>query len=66
MDKHSSGLLLSQKAILDVLWQQVDLGYGWPPCRKPACPVGAMGRLLVWLDESLEDFKGDTQQRHGR
>jgi len=66
-DKHSSGLLLSQKAILDSLCEQRDLVYGRPPMSKV--------RLLLWeqwvnerfetgLDESLEDFKGDTQQRY--
>jgi len=29
IDEHSSGLLLSRKAMLDVLCQQGDLIYGW-------------------------------------
>ena len=68
VDKHSSGLLFSRKAILDVLCQQGDLLYGRPPVSK--------ARLLPmeqwvddWVDtcvnEPLEDFKRDTQQRYG-
>ena len=34
VDKHSSGLLVSRKAILDVLCQQNDLVYGRPPVLK--------------------------------
>ena len=67
IEKHSSGLLLSWKAILDVVCQQCDLIYGRPPMSKI--------RLLLWeqwvddwfdtsVDECLEDFKGDTQQRY--
>jgi len=67
VDKHSSGLLFSWKAILDVLCQQGDLIYGQPPVSE--------ARLRLWeqcvgdcfdtsVDESLEDFKGDTQQRY--
>jgi len=66
VDKHSSDLLLSRKAILDV--QQGDLVYGRPPVSK--------ARLLPrkkwvddWVDtsvdESLKDFEGDTQQGYG-
>ena len=65
-DKHSSDLLFSRNVILDVLCQQSDLVYGRPPVSK--------ARLLPreqwvddWVDtsvyESLEDFKGGTQQR---
>jgi len=65
VDKHSSGLLVNRKAILDVLYQQGDLVYGGTPVSK--------ARLLAreqWVDdwvativdESLEDFKGDIQQ----
>ena len=36
VDKHSSGLLFSQKVILDVLCQQGDLVYGRPLVSK-AC-----------------------------
>ena len=68
VDKQSSGLLFSRKAILDVLCQQGDLVYARPPVLK--------ARLLLWeqwVDDwvdtsvvgSLEDFKGDTQQRYG-
>jgi len=67
VDKHSSGLLLNRKAILDVLCQQGDLIYGRPPVSK--------ARLLLrgqWVDdwfdtsvdEPLEDFKEETQQRY--
>ena len=63
--KHSSGLL-SETAILDVLCQQGDLVYSRPPMSE--------ARLLQWeqwvddwfdtsVDESLEDFEGDAQQR---
>jgi len=63
VDKHSSGLLFSRKAILDVLCQQGYLVYGRPPVSK--------SRLLLWkqwvddwfdtsIDESLGDLKGDT------
>jgi len=56
----------NRKAILDVLCQQGDLVYGRPPVLK-------LKTLLLpreqWvdtrLDESLEDFKGDAQQRCG-
>jgi len=68
VDKHIYGPLISRKAILDVLCQPGDLVYGRPPVSK--------ARLLPkeqWVDdcvdtskdESLEDFKGDTQQRYG-
>jgi len=68
VDKYSSSLLCSQKAILGVLCQQVDLVCGWPPMSK--------ARLLQWeqwvdywfdmsVDESVKDFKGDAQQRCG-
>ena len=40
VDKHSSGLLFSWKAILDDLCQQGDLVYGRPPVSK--------ARLLLW------------------
>jgi len=67
IDKHSSGFFLSRKPILDVLCQQGDLVYGRPPVSK--------ARLLLWeqwvddwfdtsVDKSLEDIKGDTQQRY--
>ena len=66
IDKHSSGLL-SRKAILDVLCQQRDLIYARPPVSK--------ARLLLWeqcvddwfdtgVDDSLEDFKEDTEHRY--
>jgi len=65
VNKHSSGLLFSRKSILDVLCQQGDQVYGRPPVAKV--------RVVLWeqwvddscdtsVDESLEDFKGDTQQ----
>ena len=68
VEKHSSGLLLSRKAILDILCHQGDLVHGRPPVSK--------ARLLLWdqwvddwfgtsVDESLENFKGVTQQRYG-
>jgi len=55
--------LLCWKAILDVLSQQCDLVYGWPPISK--------AYLLLWeqwvddwfhtsINESPEDFEGDT------
>jgi len=40
VDKHSSGLLFSGKAILDVLCQQGDLVYSRPPVSE--------ARLLMW------------------
>ena len=66
VDKHSSGLIFSSKAILDILCQQGDLNYGRPPVSE--------ARLLLWeqwvgdcfdtsVDESLEDFKGYTHSR---
>ena len=62
--KHSTGLLLSSEAIVDVLCQQGDI-YGWPIMSK--------ARLVLrewWVDdwfdtkvdESLEDLEGDTQK----
>jgi len=67
VDKHSSGLF-SRKTVLDVLCQQGDLVYDRPPVSK--------ARLHPWeqwvddwfdtsVDESLEFFKGNTQQRYG-
>ena len=64
VDKHTSGLLFSRKAILDVLGHQGDLVYGQPPVSK----AGLLPReqwVNTSVDESLEDFKGDTQQRYG-
>jgi len=69
VEKHSSGLLFSRKAILDVLCQQGDLRYGRPPVSK--------ARLLTreqWVDdsidtkvdESLEDFDGAHSRDIGR
>ena len=66
--EHSSGRLLSRKAILDALCQQSDLIY----CR----PSVSKARLLLWqqwVDDwfgtsvgvSLEDVKRDIQQRYG-
>ena len=46
IDKQSSGLPFSQKAILDVLYHQGDLVYGQPPVWK--------ARLLLrgqWVDD---------------
>jgi len=68
VDKHSSGLLFRREAILCVLRQQGDMIYGRFPVSK--------ARLLMWehwvddwvdtsVDKSLEDFKGNTQQRYG-
>ena len=45
VDKHSS-VLLSRKAILDVLCQQGELVYGQPPCRKPTCFCGSSGSMI--------------------
>jgi len=68
VDKHSSGLIFSWKAILDVLCQQGDLVYGWPPLPKD-CLVLRKQWADDWfgtgVDESLEDFKADAQQRCG-
>jgi len=68
VDKHSSGLLFSRKAILDVLCQQGDLVYGRPPVSKIRL-LPKEQWVYDWvdtsIDESLEDFKGDTQQRSG-
>jgi len=65
--KHSYGLLFSRKAIFNVLCQQGDLVYSRPPVSK----VRLLPReqwVNDWVDmsvdESLEDFKGDTQQRY--
>jgi len=68
VDKHSSGLLFSRKAILDALCQQGDLVYGQPLVSK-----ARLLRRERWVgdcvdtsvNESLEDFKGDTQQGYG-
>ena len=64
----SSGLLFSRKAILDVLCQQGDLVYGRPPVSK-ARLLPRQQWVSDWIDtsvdESLEDFKGDTQKRYG-
>ena len=40
IDKHSSGLLLNRRAIIDVICQQGDLVYGRAPVSK--------ARLLLW------------------
>jgi len=66
--KHSSNLLLSRKAILDVLCQQGDLVYSRPPVSK--------AHLLLWeqwvddwfnisIDDRLDDCNWVTQQRSG-
>jgi len=50
--KHSSGLLFSRKAILDVLCQQDGLVYGRPPVSK--------ARLLPreqWVDDWIDTLK---------
>ena len=41
--KHNSGLHFGQKAIPDVLCQQVDLVYARPPVGSPPAFVGAVG-----------------------
>jgi len=70
VDKHSSGLLFSRKAILDVLRQQGYLVYGRSPVPK-TLPLPREQWVDDWVDtsvdESLEAFKGDTQaqQRYG-
>jgi len=68
VDKHSSSLLFSRKAILDVIRQQGDLVYGRPPVSK-ARQFPREQWVEDWIDttvdESLEDLKGDTQQRNG-
>jgi len=53
IEKHSTGLLFSQKAILDVLCQQGDFFCGRPPVSK-AC-------LLLW-----EQCVDDRLIRHER
>jgi len=68
VDKHSSGLLFSRKAILDVLCQQGDLVYGRPPVSKVCLLVREQwvdDCVDMSLDGSLEDFKGVTQQGYG-
>ena len=67
VNKHNSGLLFFQ-AILNVLCQPGDLVYGRPPVSK-ASLLPREQCLDDWIDmstdESLEDFKEDTQQRYG-
>ena len=69
VEEHSSSLLFSRKAILDVLCQQGDLIYGRPPVLE--------ARRLLWgqwvgdcfdmsVDESLEDLKGTHSRDIGR
>jgi len=63
VDKHSSGLLFSWKAVLDVLCQQGDLIYGRLPvseARLLLCEQWVGDCIDTSADESLEDFKGDT------
>ena len=64
VNKHSSGLLFSRKAILYVLCQQGDLVYGLPPVSK-ACLLPREQWVDDWVgtgvDEFLEGFKGDTE-----
>jgi len=59
IDKHSSSLLFSRKAILDVLCQQGDLVYGRPPVPKNCLPTWEQW-VVDWIDtrvdESLEDI----------
>jgi len=53
VDKHSSGLLFSLKAILNVLRQQGDLVYSRPPVSK--------ARLLPreqWVDDWVDTSGG--------
>ena len=68
VDKYCSGPHFTRKAILDVLCQQGDLVYGRPPAWK-AHLLSREQWVDDWfdtsVDESIEDFKGDTQQRYG-
>ena len=57
VDKHSSGLLFSRKAVFDVLCQQGDLIYGRP--------LVSESRLLLWeqwvgdcFDTSVDESRG--------
>jgi len=47
VDKHSPGILLSPKAILDVLFQQGDLVTIDLLCRKPTCSCGSNGSMIA-------------------
>jgi len=63
VDKYSSDLLFSQKAILDVLCQQGDFIYGRPRMSKARLLPREQwvdDRIDTSVDESLEGFKGDT------
>ena len=68
VDKYSSSLLFSWKAVLDVLCQQGDLIHGRPPVTK-ARLLPREQRVDDWddtsIDESLKDFKRHSQQRYG-
>jgi len=65
VDKHSSGLLFSQKAIFNVLCQQGDLVYGRPPVSK----VRLLPRdqwVDMYLDSFLKILKGTHRTDMGR
>ena len=62
VDKRSSGLF-SWKAILDVLWRQGNLVYSRPPVLK-AREQWVNDCFDTSVDESLEDFERDAQQRY--
>ena len=67
VDKHSSDLLFSRKAIPDVLCQQSDQVYGRPLVSKAYLFLHEQW-IDDWfdasVDESLEDLEGDTQKRY--
>ena len=53
--------LSAMSCVNRVTWSTAD-----HPCRKPTCSCGSNGSMIVLtsVDESLEHFKGYTQQRY--
>ena len=65
--KHSTGLIFSLKIILDVLGQQSDLIHSRFPASKTSLLLRQVW-IYYWfkagMDKTLENFKGDTEQRY--
>ena len=65
--EHSTGLLFSLKAVLDVLGHKSDLIYGRFSMPKTSL-LPREKRIYNWfdagIDKNLEDFEGDTKERY--
>jgi len=64
VDKHNSAFLAEKLSLMSCVSRQGDLIYGRPPVSK-SCLFPREQWVDTSVGESLEDFKGDTQQRYG-